>query len=65
MTPRTCLDAIRDLVAAAEEDGWDLRKDLAPVLDAGRDAYAALRIVMADADEDQAPYQAGPGGIGQ
>lgn len=49
MTPREVLDAIRELVAAAEEQGWDVIPDLKPVLDAGREAYADLQIVIADA----------------
>lgn len=52
MSPAEVLDAIRDLVVAAEEQGWDAVPDLKPVLDAGRDAYADLQIVMADAEDD-------------
>lgn len=53
MTPREVLDAIRDLVVAAEEQGWDTLPDLKPVLDKGRDAYGDLQIVMADADDGE------------
>lgn len=52
MSPASVLDAIRNLVAAAGEQGWDALPDLKPVLDAGRDAHAALRIVMADAEDE-------------
>lgn len=51
MSPAEVLDAIRDLVIAAEEQGWDALSDLKPVLDRGRDAYADMQIVMADADD--------------
>lgn len=53
MTPAQVLHAIRELVEAAEEQGWDALPDLKPVLDAGRDAYTALQIVMADADDGE------------
>ena len=43
MSPASVLDAIRNLVAAAGEQGWDALPDLKPVLDAGRDAHAAPR----------------------
>ncbi|MBN9073982.1 MAG: hypothetical protein J0H34_20770 [Rhizobiales bacterium] len=52
MTPAEVLDAIRDLVVAAEEQGWDTLPDLKSALDRGRDAYADLQIVLADADDD-------------
>lgn len=52
MSAGTVLDAIRELVIAAEEQGWDTLPDLKPVLDAGRDAYAALQVVMADVDDE-------------
>lgn len=53
MSPAEVLDAIRELVVSAEEQGWDVYPDLKPVLDNGREAYAALQIVMADADDDE------------
>lgn len=53
MTSAQVLLAIRELVEAAEEQGWDSLPDLKPVLDAGRDAYAALQIVMAGADDEE------------
>lgn len=54
MSPSEVLNAIRDLVVAAEEQGWDTLPDLKPVLDKGREAYADLQIVMADVDgEDE------------
>lgn len=54
MTPAQVLHAIREIVEAAEIQGWDVLPDLKSVLDAGRDAYADLQIVMADAgDEEQ------------
>ncbi|MCO5085116.1 MAG: hypothetical protein M9939_26430 [Mesorhizobium sp.] len=52
MSPREVLDAIRDLVEAAEMQGWDALPDLKPVLDRGREAYADLQVVMADGDDD-------------
>lgn len=39
------LAAFRDIVAAAEEQGWDSHADLAPILDRARDAYAAAKEV--------------------
>lgn len=53
MSARATLFAIRELVEAAEAQGWDTIPDLKPVLDKGRDAYADLRIVMADADDGE------------
>jgi hypothetical protein len=41
-TPETILQAVRDLVEAAEAAGWD-GTDNDDVLNRGRDAYAALR----------------------
>lgn len=40
--PESILIALRDLVAAAEEAGWDTTENR-EVLDDGRQAYAALR----------------------
>lgn len=57
MTPAQVLRAIRELVAAAEEAGWDVTENAA-ILNNGRDAYAALQTVMADADDEQEPYDA-------
>lgn len=37
------LDAIRDLVAAGEEAGWDLVPELREVLEQGRSAHTTLR----------------------
>ena len=37
------LDAIRDLVAAAEDAGWDNPNPNASILERGREAYAELR----------------------
>lgn len=51
MSPTEVLDAIRDLIAAAEEQGWDTHVDLKPVLERGRDAYADLQFVMEDASD--------------
>ncbi len=53
MSPSEVLNTIRDLVEAAEMQGWDTIPDLKPVLDKGREAYADLQIVMADADDDE------------
>lgn len=53
MTPAQVLHAIRELVEAAEEQGWDTLPDLKRVLDAGREAYADLQIVLADADDGE------------
>ncbi len=52
MSPAEVLDAIRGLVAAAEEQGWDLIPGNREILQRGRDAYADLQIVMADAGDD-------------
>ena len=41
-TPEKILQAVRDLVEAAESAGWDFG-DNRSVLDKGREAYAALR----------------------
>lgn len=55
MSPTEVLDAIRDLVAAAEEQGWDtLEPGLRETLDRGREAHATLQIVMADAHDEEA-----------
>lgn len=48
MEPIETLNAIRDLIAAAEEAGWDVGEN-SDVLNAAREAYAALQDVMADA----------------
>lgn len=53
MTPAAALAAIRDMVEAAEMQGWDVVPDLKPALDAGREAYAALCVVMPDAFDDE------------
>jgi hypothetical protein len=53
MTPSKVLDAIRELVIAAEEAGWDAIPGNKEILQRGRDAYADLQIVMADSDEDE------------
>jgi hypothetical protein len=53
MTPADALTAIRDMVEAAEMQGWDGIPDLKSALDAGREAYAALCVVMADACDDE------------
>lgn len=51
-TPESILIALRDLVAAAEEAGWDTTENR-EVLDKGREAYAALRDFFgADRDTD-------------
>lgn len=52
--PRETLDAIRDLVAAAEEQGWDTEPSLRGILDRGRDAYAALLAVMDETEAEPA-----------
>jgi len=52
MSPSEVLTAIRELVTAAEEAGWDVLPDLKPILDNAREAYADLQIVMADAEVD-------------
>ncbi len=52
MGERETLDAIRDLVAAAEQEGWDLTQNR-EVLNNAREAYAALQIVMADDEEGE------------
>lgn len=54
MTPAQVLHAIRELVEAAEEEGWDTEPGLSEILDAGRLAYADLQIVMADAEDEVA-----------
>lgn len=46
------LDAIRDLVAAAEASGWDTTEN-APILNRAREAYAALCFVMAEEADDE------------
>ena len=46
--PQAVLDAVRDIVVAAEEAGWDIGENR-EILQRGRDAYADLQIVMADA----------------
>lgn len=51
MSPSEVLDAIRDLVSAAEEAGWDIGENR-EILQRGRDAYADLQIFMADAYDD-------------
>lgn len=53
MSPREVLDAIRDLVEQAEADGWDVISDNREILQRGRDAYAALQIVMVDANDGE------------
>lgn len=45
--PASILTAIRDLVAAAEEAGWDTTENR-ETLDKGREAYAALKAFFAD-----------------
>jgi hypothetical protein len=52
MTPSEILIAIRDLVAAAEEAGWD--QDNPEILNRGREAHASLQFVLADAEEPEA-----------
>jgi hypothetical protein len=52
MRPSECLRALRDLVGAAEQAGWDTTENKA-VLDNGREALADLEVVMADADDDE------------
>lgn len=53
MSPSRVLFAIRELVIAAEEQGWDSDPALVAVLNDGRAAYEALRVVMADADDHE------------
>lgn len=49
--PASIMIAFRDLVAAAEEAGWDTTENR-ETLDKGRDAYAALKSFFADDLDD-------------
>lgn len=51
MKPVEVLEALRDLIEQAEQEGWDTNGN-ADVLNRGRDAFAALQTVMADAFEE-------------
>ena len=53
MSPAEVLAAIRDLVEQAEADGWDVMESNREILQRGRDAYAALQTVMADAFDQE------------
>lgn len=49
MDVQTALDAINELVIAAEAAGWD--QEAPEILNNARDAYASLLIIQADAGE--------------
>ena len=49
--PASILTAFRDLVAAAEEAGWDTTENR-ETLDQGREAYAALKAFFAPDIDD-------------
>lgn len=48
------LDAIREMISAAEETGWDSEDGLREILQGGRDAYAALQTILIPTDEADA-----------
>jgi hypothetical protein len=52
MSATEAMNAIRDLVIAAEAAGWD-NTDNSEILERAQEAYAALRIVHADEEGDE------------
>jgi hypothetical protein len=50
--PLATYAALRDLVGAAEESGWDLEPGNDRVLDRGREALAALAMIFAIGDDE-------------